>query len=123
MAGTTVPNTSPWPQNACGPHEPRPSFPRLRKGSSPVGTAAVQARTSGSWLTRTEAPFTALRQFALDGTALPATGASRHDAPVHRLAEPPRHRSPTAVALPRAYSKAHSAPGEKGRAADAPPSA
>jgi hypothetical protein len=46
----------------------------------------------GSWLNRIEAQFTALRYFALDGTTQPPR-AGQHDPPLHRLAEPARHRS------------------------------
>ena len=48
---------------------------------------------NGSWLNRIEPQFTALRYFTVDGTDHAShRRAGQHDPPLHRLAEPARHR-------------------------------
>ena len=53
--------------------------------------------TYTSWLNRIEAQFQALRYFALDGTDHDShrEQASKHDSPIHPLAQPQRARPST----------------------------
>ena len=45
--------------------------------------------TNSSWMNRIEAQFTALREFALNGTDHATHREQQHDPPLHRLAQPP----------------------------------
>ena len=79
------------------PHLSTRTDPRVGEWAAANNVELAYVPFYGSWLNRIEAQFTALRYFALNGTD---HRAGQHDPPLHRLAEPPRHRPQAAQGRP-----------------------